>query len=389
MISKKSTVKKLIALGALVVLFAVLTLLTSNVAVCEFFATTFSRAWIAVFGRVFGVLPFSAYELFLVAAIVLAVVFAVYLFVFLAKKKWNRLVSMLLIAGITVFTFLNVYTVSASFAYNREALPDEIYAEYSSDNLTFEEAIALADRVIDGANKAYLSTEHDSDGNIAYPYSDRQLSDLLAAEYAKINNPYFSKYTPRAKRIVNKTIMSEMHIVGVTFAPFGEVNVNGNENNLYLPHTLAHEMAHAKGVMREYQADIVASYVLISSDDDYLRYGALAQCLGSALSIVSSYPDSNEAYAELKSKINTGIYKEISNYHAFYAKYSHLDEFGEWFNDLYLKLQKQEEGTGSYVKPPVTEGTGEVDGSGNEIIYVVSFSGMQNLLINLYKQGKL
>lgn len=389
MISKKSTVKKLIALGALVVLFAVLTLLTSNVAVCEFFATTFSRAWIAVFGRVFGVLPFSAYELFLVAAIVLAIVFVVYLFVFLAKKKWNRLVSMLLIAGITVFTFLNVYTVSASFAYNREALPDEIYAEYSSDNLTFEEAIALADRVIDGANKAYLSTEHDSDGNIAYPYSDRQLSDLLAAEYAKLNNPYFSKYTPRAKRIVNKTIMSEMHIVGVTFAPFGEVNVNGNENNLYLPHTLAHEMAHAKGVMREYQADIVASYVLISSDDDYLRYGALAQCLGSALSIVSSYPDSNEAYAELKSKINTGIYKEISNYHEFYAKFSHLDELGEWFNDLYLKLQKQEDGTGSYVKPPVTEGTGEVDGSGNEIIYVVSFSGMQNLLINLYKQGKL
>lgn len=389
MISKKSTVKKLIALGALVVLFAVLTLLTSNVAVCEFFATTFSRAWIAVFGRVFGVLPFSAYELFLVAAIVLAVVFAVYLFVFLAKKKWNRLVSMLLIAGITVFTFLNVYTVSASFAYNREALPDEIYAEYSSDNLTFEEAVALAEKVIDGANKAYLSTEHDSDGNIAYPYSDRQLSDLLAAEYAKINNPYFSKYTPRAKRIVNKTIMSEMHIVGVTFAPFGEVNVNGNENNLYLPHTLAHEMAHAKGVMREYQADIVASYVLISSDDDYLRYGALAQCLGSALSIVSSYPDSNEAYTELKSKINTGIYKEISNYHEFYAKFSHLDELEEWFNDLYLKLQKQEDGTGSYVKPPVTEGTGEVDGSGNEIIYVVSFSGMQNLLINLYKQGKL
>lgn len=389
MISKKSTVKKLLALGALVVLFAVLTLLTSNVAVCEFFATTFSRAWIAVFGRIFGVLPFSAYELFLVAAIVLAIVFVVYLFVFLAKKKWNRLVSMLLIAGITVFTFLNVYTVSASFAYNREVLPDEIYAEYSSDNLTFEEAIALADRVIDGTNKAYLSTEHDSDGNIAYPYSDRQLSDLLAAEYAKLNNPYFSKYTPRAKRIVNKTIMSEMHIVGVTFAPFGEVNVNGNENNLYLPHTLAHEMAHAKGVMREYQADIVASYVLISSDDDYLRYGALAQCLGSALSIVSSYPDSNEAYAELKSKINTGIYKEISNYHEFYAKFSHLDELGEWFNDLYLKLQKQEEGTGSYVKPPVTEGTGEVDGSGNEIIYVVSFSGMQNLLINLYKQGKL
>ncbi len=389
MISKKSTIKKLIALGVLAALFAILTVLTTNVAVCEFFVTTFSRAWIALFGRIFSVLPFSAYELFLIAAIVMAVIFVVYLFVFLAKRKWNRLVSMLLITGITVFAFLNVYTLSASFGYNREALPAEIYTEYSSDDLTFEEAVALAERVIDGVNKAYTSTQHDADGNVVYPYNDKQLSELLTAEYAKLDNPYFSKYTPPAKRIINKTIMSELHIVGVTFAPFGEVNVNGNENNLYLPHTLAHEMAHAKGVMREYQADIVASYVLISSDDDYLRYGALAQCLGSVLSIVSSYPDSNEAYAALRSKINLGIYKEISNYHEFYAKFSHLDELGEWFNDLYLKLQKQEDGTCSYVKPPITEGTGEVDGSGNEIIYVVSFSGMQNLLINLYKQGKL
>ena len=166
MISKKSTIKKLIALGVLAALFAILTVLTTNVAVCEFFVTTFSRAWIALFGRIFSVLPFSAYELFLIAAIVMAVIFVVYLFVFLAKRKWNRLVSMLLITGITVFAFLNVYTLSASFGYNREALPAEIYTEYSSDDLTFEEAVALAERVIDGVNKAYTSTQHDADGNV-------------------------------------------------------------------------------------------------------------------------------------------------------------------------------------------------------------------------------
>ena len=59
MISKKSTINKLIALGVLTALFAILTVLTTNVAVCEFFATTFSRAWIALFGRIFSILPFT------------------------------------------------------------------------------------------------------------------------------------------------------------------------------------------------------------------------------------------------------------------------------------------------------------------------------------------
>ncbi len=105
MIERKSALKKLIVLLSLVALFVTLTLLSKSKAVCEFFASTFARAWIFVFGNIFGVLPFSGYELFLIAAIVLAVVFCVYLVIFLAKRRWNRLVSMLLIAAIPSFLF--------------------------------------------------------------------------------------------------------------------------------------------------------------------------------------------------------------------------------------------------------------------------------------------
>ena len=71
-----------------------------------------------------------------------------------------------------------------------------------------------------------------------------------------------------------------------------------------------------------------------------------------------------------------------------FAKYDHFDRLGEFFNDLYLKLQKQHNGTGSYVKPPDIVGSGDFDDDGNEIM-ITYFSGMQNLLINLYKQGLL
>lgn len=390
MITKSSTIKKLITIGILAVLFALLSILSTNVAVCEFFAKTFSRAWIWLFGHIFSVLPFSVYELFLSVAIVLAVMFIVFLIKFLAQKKWRKLVSMLLITIICVFSFLNIYTVSATFAYNREDLPEEIYKEYTSEDLTFEEAVDLANWMVNNVNQAYNNTKHDEKGNIVYPFTTiEELSCLMASEYARIESDYFSSYTPTGKTIINKTIMSELQILGVFFAPTGEANINGNEKGLFLPDTLAHELAHSKGVMREYQADIVGRYVLLTSENDYLRYGSLVKCLNSALSIVSSYPDYEEVYNDLLDRVDDGIYLERKNDAQLFAKYDHFDKLGEFFNNLYLKLQKQPDGTGSYVKPPEIIGSGEYDGETGEEIMITHFSGMQNLLINLYKQGKL
>lgn len=389
MIERKSTIKKLIVLGALIVVFAVLTLLSNNRAVCEFFATTFARAWIFVFGHISSILPISFYELFLIAAIVLAVVFVVLLIKFLAKRKWSKLLSMVLIAAITVMSFLSIYTATATMTYNRNELPEDIYKSYSGDDLTYEQALELAQIMVDGLNETYAQTDHDANGNIVIPYTVKQLSELIDDAYGKIDGNYLSSYTPSGKKIINKTIMSEMHIVGVFFAPFGEANVNGYENNLYLPQTLAHEIAHSKGVMREFQADIVSCYALLQSDDPYLRYSAYAKCYSYALQIVSLYPNSQADYARLANEVNDGVFIEKSNYGKFYAQFDHLDNLGKFFNDLYLKLQKQPEGTGSYVKPGEIVGTGQVDDDGEQIVYVVHFSGLQNMLIGLYKQDKL
>lgn len=389
MIERKSTIKKLIALGALTVVFVTLTLLSKSVAVCEFFATTFARAWIFVFGHISGVLPFSCYELFLIVAIALAVTFAVYLIVFSVKRRWNKLLSMTLIAAITVMAFLSVYTATASMTYNRNPLPQNIYKQYGSSDLSAEQAFEIAKTIVNGANETYAQTEHDKDGNIVIPYSIKELSDKIAEAYKAMDGNYLSAYTPRGKKIISKTIMSEMHIVGVFFAPFGEANVNGYETNLYLPQTLAHEIAHSKGVMREYQADIVSLYALLCSDDPYLRYSAYVTCLDAALQILSYYPNSGEMLSALRSQINEGIYAERRNYWQFYEQFNHLDKIGEFFNDLYLKLQKQPDGTGSYVDGSDVVDTGDVDESGDPIYEVVKFEGKQNLLITLYMQGKL
>lgn len=387
--SELKLIRRLIELVVLIVLFVTLDLLRHNQSVCEFFARTFSRAWIFVFGNALGWIPISFYELFLIVAILGAITFVVFVIVFLSKRKWQALITAILVVALAVFSFLNIYTATASFAYGRDPLPSEIYTEYSGDDFQKEEAVALATKLIDLVNADYAATEHDEKGNIVFPYSLQEMSKLLAKEYERLDNEYFSQYTPRGKYIINKNIMSELHITGVFFAPFGEANINGYETHLYLPHTLAHEMAHGKGVMREYEANLVASYVLLTSDNPYLRYGALVRNLWEVLSMIRLYPNSVQIYQDLYDKVDKGIWQERTNYSSVYSQFNALDRLGEFFNDLYLKFNKQQEGTGSYDKPGENVGTGEKDDSGHEIVKIIRFSGEQNILIKLYKENLL
>ncbi len=360
----------------------------NNPQASETFATSFSRWWVKFWGNIFGAIPFSAYELFLICAIVGLVVLVVFLVRYVKRCKWSKLTTLLLSLTVGVLCFVNVYTATASVCYNRANLPSQVYTTYKQQDVTYEEVLQIANDFVDELNTAYMQTEHDEVGNVVFPFSFQQLGQMLNTEYQRLDDNYFSDYQPNAKRIVNKTIMSHLHIVGVFFAPFGEVNVSGNENSMYLPFTLAHEMAHSKGVMRESDANKVATYILLTSQNVYLRYSALVHCMYEVLHLVKVFPNSQADYSAICAKVDKGVFVELENYRKFYEKYSLLDDVGEFFNDLYLKLQNQS-GTGSYNDDLKTEDTGNVDNDGNNIVVVINFSDTQNSVIMLHKRGLL
>lgn len=383
---------KLIALLVLLLVYVDLrVILGGSTQIAEWFARNFSRGWITVWGTLTGWIPFSLYELFLIVAIVLAVVAVIVVIVRLCQGKWRNALSLVLTVCIAVTSFLTVYNVTAGFTYQRASLPSQVYTAQDPNKFDRDSAITMAQLVVNELNKAYEQTPHDENGNVILP-SIEQIHNDIAEEYKRIDGAkcdgYFSPYNPSVKTIVNKWAMSQMHIVGVFFAPFGEANVNPNENNYNLPHSMAHEMAHGKGVMRENEANLVASYLLLTSDKAYLRYSALMKVYFSAISLVSMYPNTNDAVALLRSSVRSEIYAEMSNYNKFWSQFSLIGDIGNWFNDIYLKLHKQN-GTDSYVKPPISEDTGEKDDDGNPIVTIVSFSDTQSLLVMLYKQGWL
>ena len=151
---------------------------------------------------------------------------------------------------------------------------------------------------------------------------------------------------------------------------------------------MAHEMAHGKGVMRENEANLVASYLLLTSSKPYLRYSALMKVLNSAISLAGMYPDTNDAVKLLSASIDRGILTERSNYNKLWSQFTLVGDIGDWFNDLYLKFNKQT-GSDSYHKPGQSEDTDKKDNDGEIIKIIVSFSDTQDLLVMLYNRGVL
>lgn len=390
-ISQRRIVAKIVALLVLAFTFALLCVAQNNQVVAEQFARTFSRGWIAVLGTLFGWLPFSVYELFLVVAIVGAITSIVLVVMWIVQKKAKHVFSLALSLLAFVFAFLSVYSSTASFAYQRDPLPTAMYSRQDPKSFDKQQAIDLATTVVDLLNQTYQQTEHDQDGNVVLSDLDTMYKDI-ANEYKRLDDSrfggYFSSFTPRVKTIINKTIMSEMHIVGVFFAPTGEANVNPVENNYNMPHSMAHEIAHGKGVMRENEANLVASYLLLTSDKPYLRYSALMKTYRSAINLVGMYPDTKEVVSTLNATVCRGVYTELLNYSKLWSQYTLVGDIGDWFNDLYLKFNNQT-GSDSYYKPPVSEDSGETDNDGRPIEIIISFSDTQNLLVKMYKEGLL
>lgn len=372
--------KKSVAALVSIALLVTLVLLKNSASVSEWIAINLSRKWVAVFGRIFSIIPFSVYELGLYTAGIAVLAVAVVLVKRLAKRQYVPAVSLLLATITVVFSCLSVYTLSAGFNYNRSeiSLPGKDYA------LTDQEVRQYSQFFMDDFNYLSNKVKRDENGIVKCPYSFDKLNSVLQKEFKKLGGGYVSRYTPRGKKILSSWIMSQMHFTGVFFAPYGEVNVNAIMPDIDLPVTLAHEMAHAKGVMREDEANMIAYYLTCGSDDEYIRYCGYSAVISRVLSAVHFDDDLR---GELYSSIDQKIRDDFNSVGEFWSNYNLFSKISNFFNNLYLKLQGVKDGTGSYVDDDVIIDVPVEDGSGNIVIesrYI--YSDLQKTLYFLLKE---
>jgi len=142
---------------------------------------------------------------------------------------------------------------------------------------------------------------------------------------------------------------------------------------------MAHEIAHTKGVMREADANLMAMYILLHSDNYYLRFSGYYWGFYRIMEL-ANYTGNSADYDTLNNKICYEI--KLNDWHSyqFWKKHNLLERFADWWNNLYIKSSGDENGTESYNDTP-----SEID---EEKEIVVTFSVWQRLYLQIYYDNK-
>ena len=199
-----------------------------------------------------------------------------------------------------------------------------------------DEVNALADQVT-----------RDENGVFAHGYTYDDVSRIFSDSYSELADAFglpFGYYT-RAKGVNASWAMGYLGISGIYTYPTGEANVNTLYPDYVTLFTIAHEMAHQRGILRENEANFVAYLLTSTSDDPAFRYsGALNMYNYFANAL---YKTDKDAYYDIASELSPLARKDMQTASAVTKQYSDtiISDISEKINELYL----QSSGSGGVV----------------------------------------
>lgn len=375
----KKYLKRIIIIICGIGFFLLLLVIRNNQVLADFYVKNISSNYIRVIGTIFSIIPFSLYEFMITGLVIYLLVSLIRLFIHLFKRRWNELLNHFLSLLCAVIICLDWYFAIASVSYGRSPVDIPQYEGEITPQI-IEEGLHY---YVEDFNEISKSLKRDNDNKIIMPYSYNDLNRSLRKEFEKLSNnsSYFSTYTPRVKKLTFSPIFSELHITGVSWAITGESSINAQIAPCELPFVMAHEIAHLKGVYRENDANLVALYICINSEDDYLRYSGYHSGI---YALMDAYNTTfSKSYAE-KYPLSRDIYLEYNSVNEFWNNHDLLKKIGEFYNDLFLKINGNSDGINDYTDTSEKEDTGKVDESGNKIYIITNFSPYQKLFYYLF-----
>lgn len=343
---KKNIKKEIFIFLAIIILF-VLGYCKQNSYFCEFvFSRGISRYILSGISTLTSLLSFSITEWFYFFGIIAIIVYFIKIIVLIVKKDWKTVVKLIYNIVSIVLILLILLNILFTCSYNRYPLTKELELEEVSPNikLSFDTAMYY----IESANKLAKKFPRSIEGEVYSPYTFNELSEMILNEYEKMNGDYFSKTLARPKNMVFSNIMSYLGLTGIYFPYFAEVNINTSIPNYQIPITIAHELAHSKGIMRENEANDMAYYILLNSENDYLRYCGLT--VAARIMLNECYSNEEMKYYDIASAaIDENLMKEYNAAYYHWKSYdSFVDEIVEEINDRYLKSSGISNGVKSY-----------------------------------------
>lgn len=370
---------KLCFLVGLLIIFIILNILKKNVDFCEAYSRGFGRVIGTVLAFITRIYPLSLAETSIILGSIIVIILIVIIIKELKKKNWLKAISKTLTILLIPVCIITGYFITSEMQYNRKELPIPLY----EGEVQKSEYYDIVDYFINDYNECASHLEYTEEGDIIPDYTFAEISALVEKEYNNIKDKevkaYLNSYTTTCKPMMSSAIYTEFNITGVDFGLFGEANINTYQPAAGYPMVMAHEIAHTKGVMREADANLMAMYILLHSDNYYLRFSGYYWGFYRIMEL-ANYTGNSADYDTLNNKICYEI--KLNDWHSyqFWKKHNLLERFADWWNNLYIKSSGDENGTESYNDTP-----SEID---EEKEIVVTFSVWQRLYLQIYYDNK-
>lgn len=315
------------------------------------FWTKYPAHWIRfVLAKLTGWFPFSLAECIIVTLPVIAISYIVASSVSSRRDNTDRNFYRWLRPMVCVIlVVLTIFFAAFGPAYSRRKLADNLGLEQKA--VSAEELYSTSLKVSNELHGLVGKVSFDVSGASIMPYDFKTLVEKVNVAFEKYaeNADYISHFSSTPKAVALSEPMTYTHISGVYTFMTGESNVNTNYPDYLMPFTMAHEMAHQRGIAREDEANFVAYLVCIGSNDDYIRYSGyanMANYLNSALSRADKdlYKQFYTTYLPIE------LQKEFVAYSRFFDKYreSTASNVTGAVNNVFLQSQGQQAGTKSY-----------------------------------------
>ena len=354
----------------MIIFLIVMSVLQNNTQIAESWTRTFGRNYTKAMSQFNKNLPFSLTEFSFFVVLISCIFLLGWGFSLIGNKKVWPFIHRIMVICLIVIGTITMYNASVGFAYHRAALELDGYV----GEIKKEDFKAIATYFVEDYNSCMNELGIDEKGELRMKYSYEDMIAKVRLEFNKLDNDYYSDTVAHPKALATSGLFNTVGIVGMYFGVLGEVNYNTYATNAELPFYITHELCHSIGVMREGDAQLLATYLLITSEDPLLRYSAYWNTINRIIDI-TRLTDNKDDYKDVVNLISEDIWKNNQYIYNHWKNKDFLSQLGDQINSWYLKTFGQNNGTESYNDTPT-----EVDPGGQ----VITLSNYQSIYFKIY-----